>query len=78
MNHQKTVLNTGAGISKESGIQLFRGKNGTWNENPMEIANFATFESKPADFLIWYFSIVSFPVKMYYLMKLMKYWHSKK
>jgi NAD-dependent deacetylase len=55
MNHQKTVFITGAGISVESGIQPFRGKSGLWNENPMEMATFAKFESKPADFLTWYY-----------------------
>jgi NAD-dependent deacetylase len=55
MDHQKTLFITGAGISVESGIQAFRGKNGIWNENPMEMATFAKFESKPADFLTWYY-----------------------
>ncbi len=48
-----TVL-TGAGVSAESGIPTFRGKDGLWNNNPVE--KLATIEALEADpKLFWEF-----------------------
>jgi len=47
MNH-KIVVVTGAGISVDSGIQPFRGKNGLWNENPTAMASYEKFCNDPA------------------------------
>ena len=47
---QNTVVITGAGISVESGIQPFRGKNGIWNENPTEMERIEISEPIPALF----------------------------
>lgn len=54
-NKDKTLVITGAGISVESGIQPFRGGNGIWNENPMEMATNKKFMSQPETFLYWYY-----------------------
>ena len=53
--HDDTVIITGAGISVESGIQPFRGKNGVWEENPMEMATFNKFFNEPIAFITWYY-----------------------
>lgn len=50
------VVITGAGISVESGIQPFRGKDGIWEENPMTMATYRKFVTDPAAFLTWYYS----------------------
>ena len=46
---------TGAGISSESGIPIFRGKEGLWNKfRPEELANFDAFIKNPALVWEWY------------------------
>lgn len=55
MKYLNTVVVTGAGVSVESGIQPFRGKDGIWEENSMQMATFRKFKSDPADFLGWYY-----------------------
>ncbi|VAX18608.1 NAD-dependent protein deacetylase of SIR2 family [hydrothermal vent metagenome] len=46
---------TGAGISAESGIDTFRGKNGLWNKmKPQELASFDGFMSNPNLVWEWY------------------------
>lgn len=52
---QNTVVITGAGVSVESGIQPFRGKNGIWNENPTEMASNRYFRTNTSAFLQWYY-----------------------
>ena len=49
------VFFTGAGISSESGIPTFRGKNGIWNKlKPEELANFNAFIRNPEMVWEWY------------------------
>ena len=49
------VVFTGAGISAESGIPTFRGKDGIWNKlQPEEIANFNAFIRNPELVWEWY------------------------
>jgi NAD-dependent deacetylase len=49
------VFFTGAGISSESGIPTFRGKEGLWNEfKPEELANFNAFMRNPELVWEWY------------------------
>jgi NAD-dependent deacetylase len=55
MNNANTLVITGAGVSVESGIKPFRGKDGIWEENPVEMATFRKFSSDPAGFLTWYY-----------------------
>lgn len=52
---KNTVVITGAGVSVESGIQPFRGKNGIWNENPTEMATYQNFRANTGSFLQWYY-----------------------
>jgi NAD-dependent deacetylase len=49
------VFFTGAGISAESGIPTFRGKDGIWNKlRPEELANFDAFMRNPQLVWEWY------------------------
>ena len=49
------VFFTGAGISAESGIPTFRGKDGIWNKlKPEELANFNAFMRNPQMVWEWY------------------------
>ena len=55
----QVALLTGAGISAESGIPTFRGKEGYWtvgsrNYHPMELATFEAFTEMPDDVWSWY------------------------
>lgn len=52
---KKIVFFTGAGISAESGIPTFRGKDGIWNKlKPEELANFNAFIRNPQMVWEWY------------------------
>ncbi|MEP0861036.1 MAG: NAD-dependent deacylase [Ignavibacterium sp.] len=52
---EKIVFFTGAGISAESGIPTFRGKDGIWNKlKPEELANFNAFLRNPQMVWEWY------------------------
>lgn len=52
---KKLVFFTGAGISAESGIATFRGKDGIWNKmKPEELANFNAFLNNPDLVWKWY------------------------
>jgi len=54
-NAESIVFFTGAGISSESGIATFRGKEGLWNKfKPEELANFDAFIRNPALVWEWY------------------------
>ena len=55
-NSDKTIfVLSGAGLSAESGIPTFRGKDGLWNKyNPQELATFKAFEEKPTLVWKWY------------------------
>jgi NAD-dependent deacetylase len=49
------VFFTGAGISAESGIPTFRGKDGIWKKlKPEELANFNAFMNNPDMVWEWY------------------------
>lgn len=55
-----TLYITGAGVSAESGIPTFRGKDGFWtigsrNYTPMEMATRAMYQQHPEEFLAWYY-----------------------
>ena len=52
---RSVVFFTGAGISAESGIPVFRGKDGIWNKlKPEELANFDAFLKNPQLVWEWY------------------------
>jgi NAD-dependent deacetylase len=52
---KSVVFFTGAGISAESGIPTFRGKDGIWNKlKPEELANFNAFLKNPELVWEWY------------------------
>ena len=49
---KKIVFVTGAGISQESGIPTFRGKDGFWRKyDPMKLATIDAFNQDPK--LVW-------------------------
>lgn len=56
LNKAKSIVFfSGAGISAESGIPTFRGKDGIWNKlNPEELANFNAFVRNPKLVWEWY------------------------
>jgi NAD-dependent deacetylase len=52
---KKIVFVTGAGISQESGIPTFRGKNGYWKKyDPMQLATIDAFYQNPKLVWEWY------------------------
>ena len=52
---EKIAVFTGAGVSTESGIPTFRGKDGLWrNYDPMELATVGAFEKNPRLVWEWY------------------------
>jgi NAD-dependent deacetylase len=54
-NYKKIVFVTGAGISQESGIPTFRGKDGLWrNYDPMKLATINAFYENPKLVWEWY------------------------
>jgi NAD-dependent deacetylase len=55
-----TLYITGAGVSAESGIPTFRGRDGFWtigsiNYTPQEMATRKMYQYQPKDFLSWYY-----------------------
>lgn len=54
-NTEKIVFVTGAGISQESGIPTFRGKDGLWRKyDPMKLATIDAFYENPKLVWEWY------------------------
>ena len=52
---KKIVFATGAGISQESGIPTFRGRDGLWrNHDPMKLATIDAFHDNPGLVWEWY------------------------
>ena len=52
---QRVGVLTGAGISAESGIPTFRGKDGLWNKyDPVDLATLEAFRSNPLKVWQWY------------------------
>lgn len=52
---ERIVVFTGAGVSAESGIPTFRGKEGLWRRyDPMELASIGAFERNPKLVWEWY------------------------
>ncbi len=55
MNPMRIVVLSGAGISAESGIPTFRGKDGLWNKyDPMDLATPEAFQRDPKLVWEWY------------------------
>lgn len=55
LNCRSCVVLTGAGISAESGVPTFRGKNGLWGKfKPEELATMSAFMSNPKIVWEWY------------------------
>jgi NAD-dependent deacetylase len=55
INSESIIFFTGAGVSAESGIPTFRGKEGLWNKfKPEELANFNAFIRNPELVWEWY------------------------
>lgn len=55
LNAERVVAFTGAGISAESGIPTFRGKEGLWTKfRPEELASVSGFLSNPSLVWAWY------------------------
>ena len=57
---KNTLFITGAGVSSESGIPTFRGKDGFWtigseNYTPQEMATREMYMKNPEEFLYWYY-----------------------
>lgn len=55
-----TLYITGAGVSAESGIPTFRGRDGFWtigsrNYTPQEMATRQMYQQNPVEFLSWYY-----------------------
>ena len=55
-----TLYITGAGVSADSGIPTFRGEDGYWtigskNYTPQEMATRRIYETRPGQFLLWYY-----------------------
>ncbi len=55
-----TLYITGAGVSAESGIPTFRGRDGFWtvgseHYTPQEMATRQMYQQNPEDFLCWYY-----------------------
>lgn len=60
MDSDDTLYIAGAGVSAESGIPTFRGKDGFWtigsrNYTPQEMATRAMYQQEPLQFLRWYY-----------------------
>jgi NAD-dependent deacetylase len=54
-NANRVVVSTGAGVSAESGVPTFRGKDGLWRKfKPEELATFEAFEKNPKLVWEWY------------------------
>ncbi len=55
-NRDKTIFAfSGAGLSAESGIPTFRGKDGLWNKyDPRDLATFEAFQEDPLKVWKWY------------------------
>jgi NAD-dependent deacetylase len=55
LKNETIIALSGAGLSAESGIPTFRGKDGLWNKyNPTELATFEAFNESPLKVWQWY------------------------